>query len=279
MSMHGPTGAAREFTAAELGAVAHLYRGEVYRSTIWRTRLDNTTNWSVVTLGVALSITFSDATASPLPLLLVGFLILFFLMLESRRYRYFNVWRARARWMERHLYAPMLDDGDLHMEEGWQRTLARDYREPRYHIGYLRAVGRRLRHNYIWILLIQTIAYFGKIIIHPTPVISVDELLQRAAVGPIPGELVVLGGVLYNGACIGIALRTLYLDRMKHQSEKALRRRWAEGARSTPGTPPDLAWRESLVVVMAPPPRQIGGARVGAAVSAERRPTRGGASG
>ena len=55
-------------------------------------------------------------------------------MLESRRYRYFNVWRARARWMERHLYAPMLDDGDLHMEEGWQRTLARDYREQRYHI-------------------------------------------------------------------------------------------------------------------------------------------------
>lgn len=219
-SMHGPTGSAREFTAAELGAVAHLYRGEVYRSTIWRTRLDNTTNWSVVTLGVALSITFSSATASPLPLVLVGFLVLFFLMLESRRYRYFNVWRARARWMERHLYAPMLDEGDLHMEEGWQRTLARDYREPRYHIGYLRAVGRRLRHNYIWILLIQTIAYFGKIIIHPTPVASIDELLQRAAVGPIPGEVMVLGGALYNGACIAIALTTLYLDRMKHGTER-----------------------------------------------------------
>ena len=216
-----PTDRAREFTPAELGALAHLYRGEVYRSTIWRTRLDNTTNWSVVTLGVALSITFSTSTASPLPLVLVGFLVLFFLMLESRRYRYFNVWRARARWMERHLYAPMLDDGDLHMEEGWQQTLARDYREPRYHIGFLRAVGRRLRHNYIWILMIQTIAYFGKITIHPTPVASVDELWERAAVGPIPGELMVLGGVLYNGACIGIALTTIYLDRMKHHGEKS----------------------------------------------------------
>lgn len=29
--------------SAEMGAIAHLYRGEVYRSTIWRTRLDNTT--------------------------------------------------------------------------------------------------------------------------------------------------------------------------------------------------------------------------------------------
>ena len=46
----------QEFSAAEIGALAHLYRGEVYRSTIWRTRLDTTTNWAVVTLGVALSI-------------------------------------------------------------------------------------------------------------------------------------------------------------------------------------------------------------------------------
>jgi uncharacterized membrane protein len=216
--MERPADPPRKFTAAELGALAHLYRGEVYRSTIWRTRLDNTTNWSVVTLGLALSITFSTPAASPLPLVLVGFLVLFFLMLESRRYRYFNVWRARARWMERHLFAPMLDDGDLHMEDGWQRTLAHDYREPRYHISLPRAVGRRLRNNYIWILLIQTIAYFGKIIIHPTPVASLDQLWQRAAVGPIPGELMVAGGVLYNGACIGLALTTMYLDRRKHRA-------------------------------------------------------------
>ena len=32
------------FDPAEMGVIAHLYRGEVYRSTIWRTRLDNTTN-------------------------------------------------------------------------------------------------------------------------------------------------------------------------------------------------------------------------------------------
>lgn len=211
---------ARELTPAELGALAHLYRGEVYRSTIWRTRLDTTTNWSVVTLGVALSITFSSTAASPLPLVLVGFLVLFFLMLEARRYRYFNVWRARARWMEKHLYAPMLDEAELPLEEGWKRTLAQDYREPHYHIGFLRAVGRRLRRNYIWILLIQTIAYFGKIVIHPTPVMSMSELWQRAAIGPIPGELVVLCGILYNAAFIAIALTTEHLDHQEHRSER-----------------------------------------------------------
>ena len=61
-----------------MGAIAHLYRGEVYRSTIWRTRLDNTTNWAIVTMGIALSTTFSSPEASPLPLLLVGLLIAVF---------------------------------------------------------------------------------------------------------------------------------------------------------------------------------------------------------
>jgi hypothetical protein len=37
-------------------------------------------------------------------------------------------------------------------------------------------------------------------------------------VGPIPGEVMVAGGILYNGACIAIALTTIHLDRRKHRS-------------------------------------------------------------
>lgn len=211
----------RNFSAAEIGALAHLYRGEVYRSTIWRTRLDNTTNWSVVTLGVALSITYSSVQASPLPLVLVGILVTLFLVLEARRYRYFNVWRARARWMETHFYAPLLRDGDLHTEEGWQDVLARDYLTPHYHISFLRAVGRRLRRNYVWILLIQTIAYCGKLIVHPTPATGIADLVERAAIGPIAGEFVLLCGLLYNLAWITLAATTLYLDRVTHRGERS----------------------------------------------------------
>jgi uncharacterized membrane protein len=69
----------RTFSSAEMGAIAHLYRGEVYRSTIWRTRLDNTTNWAIVTMGIALSTTFSSPGA-----LLVGLLIAVFLGMEAR---------------------------------------------------------------------------------------------------------------------------------------------------------------------------------------------------
>ena len=199
-------GDATEFSAAEIGALAHLYRGEVYRSTVWRTRLDTTTNWSVVTLGVALSITYSSPEASPLPLLLVGILIILFLALEARRYRYFSVWRARSRWLETHFYVPMLQDGDLHTEEDWQRMLAEDYLHPRYHVDYLTAIARRVRSNYLWILLIQTVAYVGKLIVHPYGAYSYEEFVMRADIGPIPGELILVVGAIYIGSWIALAI-------------------------------------------------------------------------
>lgn len=201
-----------EFSAAEIGAIAHLYRGEVYRSTVWRTRLDTTTNWSVVTLGVALSITYSSPGASPLPLVLVGILIMLFLALEARRYRYFSVWRARSRWLERHFYVPMLQDGDLHTEENWQMMLAEDYSHPRYHVTYMTAVARRVRSNYLWILLIQTLAYCGKITVHPLPVQSFAGFVNRADIGPLPGELVLLAGASYVACWIGLAIWITSVD-------------------------------------------------------------------
>jgi len=195
-----------EFSAAEIGALAHLYRGEVYRSTVWRTRLDTTTNWAVVTLGVALSITYSHPDASPLPLLLVGILIMLFLALEARRYRYFSVWRARSRWIEKHFYVPMLVGSDLHTEEGWQRILAEDYQHPQYYVSYMTAIARRVRSNYLWILLIQTIAYIGKLIVHPYAVYDWPTFIQRADIGPFPGELVLIAGSFYIATWTGLAI-------------------------------------------------------------------------
>jgi uncharacterized membrane protein len=206
----------QELNAAELGAVAHLYRGEIYRSTIWRTRLDNTTNWSIVTMGIALSTTFSSKEASALPLILIGLLLGVFLGLEARRYRYFNVWRARARYMETHLYAQMLN-GQRGADDGsWRRVLAEDYLHPRHHISFFRAAGRRVRRTYIWIIAIQTTAYFGKLAIHPQMATHLGEFIDRATIGPIPGWVVLCCGFLYNLGWIFLAVATYWLDRRAH---------------------------------------------------------------
>ena len=201
-----------EFTAAEIGALAHLYRGEVYRSTVWRTRLDSTTNWAVVTTGIALSVTYSNAQASPLPMVLVGLLVTVFLLFEARRYRYFNVWRARARLLETDFYAPLIRGEGAELNAGWTELLANDYHDPRYHISYARAIGRRLRRTYAWIFLIQAIAYYGKLAIHPTPLTTFAEVWQRASIGPIPGTWVVAAGVLFHGVWLVFALVTLRIE-------------------------------------------------------------------
>ena len=197
------------FDAAEIGALAHLYRGELYRSTAWRNRLDATTNWAVVSTGLALSLTYSSESASPLPLVLVGLLVAVFLNIEARRYRFFDFWRVRAHILETQFFGPILLGQGVQIANGWNEILYEDYQSPCLHITYADALGRRLRKNYSWILMIQLVAYLGKLIIHPTSLTSFDALWTRATIGPIPGQVVLLAGVCFHAGWAMIALVTL----------------------------------------------------------------------
>lgn len=196
------------FSGAEIGAIAHLYRAEVYRSTMWRTRLDNTTNWAVVTTGIAFSLTYSSPEASPLPLFVVLLLVGVFLGLEARRYRYFNVWRARCRLMETDFYAPLIAGQPVVRDGHWDTLLSDDLTVPKFHVSYLISIGRRLRRNYAYIFTINAFAYAGKLAIHPTPLTSVAEFFERAAVGPVPGTVVIAFGLLLHGTWLAITVLT-----------------------------------------------------------------------
>ena len=206
-------GAPPGFDAARITAIAHLYRAEVYRSTVWRLRFDTTTNWAVVTTGIAISASFSGATASPLPLVLVGLLVVFFLLIEARRSRYFDVWRMRARMLETKFYAPMLRGHDSLLDRGWNERLAHDYEDPRHRTSLVHAIGRRLRNNYAWIFMIQAIAYYGKLAIHPVALANLDELWERAAIGPFPGQAVVAAGILFHGSWACFAIVTYFQEK------------------------------------------------------------------
>ena len=202
-------GPERGFTAAEIGAIAHLYRAEVGRSTMWRTRLDNTTNWAVVTTGIALSLSYSGPDASPLPLVLVLIIVAVFLGLEARRYRYFNVWRARCRLMETDFYAPLLAGDGVLRDGDWNTLLSNDLRQPKFHVSYLISIGRRLRRNYAYIFGVNAFAYIGKLAIDPTPLTGMAEFFERAAIGPVPGAVTIALGLMFHGTWLSIAVFTL----------------------------------------------------------------------
>ena len=194
--------------SAEAGALAHLYRAEVYRSTIWRQRLDMTTNWAVVSTGIALSVAFATEDASPLPIVLVGMLTVMFLILEARRYRYFSVWKFRARLLELAVYVPILQGKGISIPQDKGSPLSDDYQRPQHRISGLRAMGRRLRRNYGWIFAIQGLAYFAKIAIHPNDAQTWGEFVYRAHIGQVPGWLALLSGAVFHLIWISSAIYT-----------------------------------------------------------------------
>lgn len=202
--------AARPLTPSEFNtALVHLYRGEVARANTWRTRLDGTTNWAVLTTGATLSFAFSSPTNTHVMILLNSLLIGYFLFIEARRYRYYDLWRARVRLMETEFFSGLLVPHREHDEDdNWRELLARDLLQPHFNMSLWEAMGRRLRRNYSWIFVVLVVSWMIKVAIHPTPTTDFDVLLQRATIGPLSGPVVLLTGVVFNCGLFLLGLAT-----------------------------------------------------------------------
>ncbi len=198
---------------SEVTALSHLYRAEVYRSTVWRQRLDQTTNWAVISTGIGLSVAFANERSSPFPIVLVSMLCIVFLMLEARRYRFFYVWRFRARVLEIAFMVPILrgEGAKIQLDRG--TALSDDYEKPAYRISMIRCIGRRLRRNYGYIFAILGAAYFAKIAIHPVDVTSWEQFFRRAHIGPIPGWVAIVAGLGFHATWGFIAWKTWWDER------------------------------------------------------------------
>lgn len=175
-------------------AMVHLYRGEIQRANTWRQRLDATTNWAVITTAGALTFVFGEPTNPHFVFLLVLLLVLTFLMIEARRYRYYVLWAYRVHLMETDFLASMFVP-PFRPSPDWGANLAQTLREPSFPIEQWQAVGRRFRRNYFLLMSLLIFSWAIKLSIHPTRALSFESVLERAAVGPIPG-LFVVGSVL-----------------------------------------------------------------------------------
>ncbi len=110
-------------TSEFVTAMVHLFRAEVSRANVWRQRLDTTTNWAVVSTGAALSVSFSQPSVHHGVIILNTLLVTWFLYMEARRYRYYELWSYRVRMMETDFYAAMLVP-PFHPSPEWAESLA-----------------------------------------------------------------------------------------------------------------------------------------------------------
>lgn len=129
--------------------LAHFYRAEMHRATVWRMRLDTTTNWSLISVMGLLSFVMASEDKSPL-VIVVGMLLVFnFLLIESRRFRYFAVWRWRVRMLEQNFVGPALLRNQLAPMENWGAKVAGDLMHPHYKLSWNEALRVRLLRNYL----------------------------------------------------------------------------------------------------------------------------------
>lgn len=203
-------------TRAEyMNAMVHLYRGELSEATAWRSRIDTTTHWAVVLSATALTFVFSDQSSERQILIpIISLFCTFLLVMEARRYRYYDIWRSRARMIEINFFRPMLN-GSTPANPEWAEILAHDLEWPHFHMPWWEALGRRLRRNYQWIYAILFGSWVAVLISHPTTTTSLDEIISRAGFGPLSGSAVLIGMLVFYGLLLTLGIYSYFASHSK----------------------------------------------------------------
>jgi len=229
-------------SAVSTTAMAHLFRGEIARSDTWRTRLDTTTNWALTVSAAVLSVSFADQSM-PHGVMLIGiWMVLSFLLIEARRYRYYDLWIHRVRLMEDGYWAPMLrgepSDPDA------LRELAHALSRPQLRLSLASAVGTRLNRTYGPMLAVLVVTWFAKVHRHPVPANTWRSFFDNAQFGVVPGAAV-FGVMALFTLVLGLVL---VLSMIARQPQGELKPR--------PRSSSALAvWRSLLRPYGAPSPR------------------------
>jgi len=219
-------------------SMAHLYRGEVQRMTVWRQRLDTTSNWAILlTFGMT---TFAlGATEVPHYILLLGLAIISIcLAIEARRYRHLHHSQWRVALVEHNYFARMLSPAETTPEPAWRQMLAQDLEHPRFMLSWFMATRLRLRRNYLMLVYFTTAAWLTKVFVHPHSPASVCEFYRRLALGELFSPwFVAVTATLFILTCTALAVFTPSEAFLQEWSRSA--RRAAHRPKGVVGSEPD----------------------------------------
>ena len=191
----------------------HFYRAVVGHADVWRQRMDATTNWAAATTAAMITFSFGTPGAPHVVLLLSLAFDVVFLVMESRRYQVYDLWRRRFRTLNQHLVAPVLRgealaDADAEAaSRAGLASVAEDLGGTVPHLSLIDAVGYRIRRNYGFLFLLVLLTWSLKLDLHPGPAAGVGELIGRAAVGALDGSIIVLALTAFAVTALALALR------------------------------------------------------------------------
>ena len=212
-------------------AVAHLYRAEMHRMSVWRQRLDVTSNWAII-LATALTTFTLGAPEIPHYTLLLGLALVFIsILLEGRRYRHLHHSKWRLYLLESGFFANMLSPPkSSDPSPDWSRLLAADLRHCHFSISWLTGMRLRLRRNYLLVIGFISAVWVTKLFIHPTRVTSLAEFYARLHVGDfIPSWFVAASALIFLVAAAVLGLTCPSAEELEDWSVHYHRQRAQEG--------------------------------------------------
>ena len=189
--------------------LVHFYRAVVGHMDVWRQRMDATTNWAAATSAGMITFAFGTPTSPHFVLLLALAFQAVFLLMESRRYQTYDLWRRRFRTLNRHLVAPVLRDAPEASSESAQAlaSVAVDLGRTVPHLGLLGSAGYRIRRNYGYLFLVTLVAWVLRLHVLAGPGSGLEGLVSQARVGSLPGgwvlALVLVAAV--SGTALAVA--------------------------------------------------------------------------
>ena len=194
------------YSSNTTNALIHLYRAEVGKMVAYRQRLDTTTNWAVVTSAGLASFALGDRLNSHATFLFAMFMDYFFLHLEARRFRNYEISHHRVRIMERFFYPAMLGD---HVDPSWHQLLLAELAKPRSPMSRTDALGWRLRRNYLWLYFAVLLGWLAKLDLSRLPgePRTAKHFLELASIGLLPGWLVMLGVLSFYSFLVWLMVR------------------------------------------------------------------------
>ena len=194
-----------------VNAMSHFYRGELGRSMVWRQRLDVTTNWAITSSTAIITIAFS---AREVPHIIFFFnlaIVTVLLWIESRRYRFYDAFRARIRMLEAHFLVPMVMENRDLLQGEWKKLVCEDLILPSFKISKLEAIGRRMKRNYMFIFILILVAWLTKIFLHASePINDVVSFYRALRIGHIPSFFVAM---VFVATFITVISITIYVSK------------------------------------------------------------------
>ena len=194
-----------------VNAMSHFYRGEMGRIMVWRQRLDVTTNWAITSSTAIITIAFSTREVPHIIFFFNLAIVWVLLWIESRRYRFYDAFRARVRMLEAHFLVPMVMENREMLQGEWKKLVCEDLILPCFKISKLEAIGRRLKRNYVFIFILILVAWVTKIFLHaPMAMNNLPAFYRALRVGHIPSWLVAF---VFVGTFISIIGITIYVSK------------------------------------------------------------------